>query len=350
MTGSQLLTLQVSDLVNWYRNGELTINEDFQRRAVWNNAAKTYLIDTLLRGLPIPKIYIRTKVDPVTQRSVREVVDGQQRIRALVEFANNELRLTGRSADFKGMRYSTISEDYQQRLLGYLVSVEQLLNANDDDVLEVFARLNSYTVVLNDAEKRHAEFQTEFKWAVRETAQAWHKYFDESGIVSLRQRFRMLDDEFVAEMYRVRVEGVCDGGAPKLKAFYKDMTDDVFDANAAKVLRAAISVTLKFLRDSVGDAIRDELAKPHHVLMMFAAYNHHRFGIPKGDLSKKPRRRLLAAPSVIRERLAELLDAMQSDDPPEEFVPFVLQARKTSPQRIASREIRFNEMVRVFAA
>jgi len=53
-------TLQVSDLVQWFRKGELVINEMFQRHSIWTAAAKTYLIDTMLNELPIPKIYIRT--------------------------------------------------------------------------------------------------------------------------------------------------------------------------------------------------------------------------------------------------------------------------------------------------
>src|SRR4051794_34581973 len=60
------LTLQVSDLVSWFRNGSLVVNEDFQRRAVWNKQASTYLVDPLLSGLPIPNIYIRTKIDAAT--------------------------------------------------------------------------------------------------------------------------------------------------------------------------------------------------------------------------------------------------------------------------------------------
>ena len=113
MATAKPITLQVSDLVQWFRKGELVINETFQRHSVWTTAAQTYLIDTMLNELPIPKIFIRTNIDPVKQTSVREVVDGQQRVRALVEFASDRMKLTARSENFAGKKYSTLDEEDQ---------------------------------------------------------------------------------------------------------------------------------------------------------------------------------------------------------------------------------------------
>src|SRR4051812_21042272 len=49
----------VSDFVTWYKEGSLILNPDFQRRSVWKPGAKSFLIDTIMRGLPIPIILIR---------------------------------------------------------------------------------------------------------------------------------------------------------------------------------------------------------------------------------------------------------------------------------------------------
>jgi uncharacterized protein with ParB-like and HNH nuclease domain len=78
---------KISDFVNWQKNSELNLSPIFQRRAVWPKGAKSYLIDSVLRGLPIPPIILRelpAQVD--TFKSVREVVDGQQRIRTVLSF------------------------------------------------------------------------------------------------------------------------------------------------------------------------------------------------------------------------------------------------------------------------
>jgi hypothetical protein len=64
----------VTDFLEFRASDRLILNPEFQRRDIWKPAAKVYLIDTILRGLPIPKMYFRTIIDPTTQSSVREVV------------------------------------------------------------------------------------------------------------------------------------------------------------------------------------------------------------------------------------------------------------------------------------
>ena len=45
----------ISDFLEWHRNGLLELSPDFQRREVWSEKAKSYLIDTILRGNPFQK-------------------------------------------------------------------------------------------------------------------------------------------------------------------------------------------------------------------------------------------------------------------------------------------------------
>ena len=158
---------RVSDFLEWHQKKALILNPDFQRGDVWSPAAKTFLIDTILRKLPIPKVSLRTSVDVVSKKSLREVVDGQQRLRAILNFAEDKVALTKRASEYAGKKYSTLTPEEQEGFLSYAIAVDQLLNASTDDVLEVFARLNSYTVTLNPPEKRHGKYQGEFKWAIR---------------------------------------------------------------------------------------------------------------------------------------------------------------------------------------
>ena len=160
----------VSDFLKWYREEQLILNPDFQRRSVWNQDIRSYLINTLLRGFPMPKIYMRSTTDIVSQETIREVIDGQQRIKAIIDFATDKLRLNKRAGDFEGLHYSDLEDDLKQAFLSYLISIEQLINASDDLALEIFSRLNTYSVPLNAAELRNARFNGEFKFAVRELA------------------------------------------------------------------------------------------------------------------------------------------------------------------------------------
>lgn len=70
-------TYSINDFVEWDTAGQLELNPTFQRRNVWSEKAKSYLMDTVVRGKPIPKFFIRQKLNVTTRTSVREVVDGQ---------------------------------------------------------------------------------------------------------------------------------------------------------------------------------------------------------------------------------------------------------------------------------
>lgn len=348
MTMIRPASFQVSDIIEWYRKKDLVVNRRFQRGKVWSSAAKTYLIDTILHGLPIPKVYFRTSVDPTTQTAKREIVDGQQRVTAIVEFANDEFRLTARSHDFRGLKYSDLPEDCQASFLAYTVTTDQLMNASDNDVIDIFARLNSYTVALNRDELRHAKYQTAFKFAVREAASNWGPVWEEQGVLTTHQRVRMRDDRLMAELFGVLVNGVTDGGAPKLDALYGQQTDDVFTDEAHKRIRKRIDAGLGFIHEALAQALVDDLAKDYHILLLTAAFCHHQYGIPDGQMKDMPARAKLAPAEAVLDRLGLLADALAKETPPRSERAFV-QASRASTHRIASRRVRFARLAKALA-
>ena len=149
----------ISDLYGWIKNKELTLVPEFQRGDTWPTSAQSFFIDTLLRDLPIPPIYIRLVTNPDTKTSYREVVDGQQRLSAIMKFIDGELILDKRSKEFAGKTYNSLEEDGQQTFLAYQMGVEQLFGTDDDNVLDIFHRINAYGLSLNRQELRHGKFQ-----------------------------------------------------------------------------------------------------------------------------------------------------------------------------------------------
>src|SRR5258708_5257095 len=94
MRDAQTLRTQyrVSDFLVWQKDGALKLNPNFQRRPVWKKGAKSYLIDTILRGLPVPIIFLRDlPSDLKTFKPQRDVVDGQQRIRTILSYIDPKL-------------------------------------------------------------------------------------------------------------------------------------------------------------------------------------------------------------------------------------------------------------------
>src|SRR5258708_2851732 len=84
----------IRDFEEWRERGELVLAPKFQRRDVWSDKARSYLIDTIMRGKPIPKIYMRQDVNPETRRTKREIVDGQQRLSTVLGFIKDKFKIS----------------------------------------------------------------------------------------------------------------------------------------------------------------------------------------------------------------------------------------------------------------
>lgn len=331
---------RISDFIEWHEAKTLKLNPDFQRGSVWSPAARILLIDTILRDLPVPKIFIRSKIDRESKRSIREVVDGQQRLRAIIDFANDKITLSKRTGEFSGYRFSNMPEEMQDHFLQYPLAVDQLVNADDRLVLDIFARLNSYNVKLIASELRHAEYQGDFKWSVHSEASKYFSFWDLFSVFSPREMVRMLDDSLVAEMYGVLLEGVQDGGATKIEALYKRYdAEGAFDREETERKFERI---IEFIRDQLGGALFNRvLLQPPHLLMLFAAVAHVLEGIPAGSIENMPSRGELPDDlNQVRDRLITLAGILEGEIIPNEYGDF-WKASKASTQRIASRRIRF---------
>ena len=147
---------------------ELVVNRDYQRGSgIWPNGPSSYFIDTIIENFPFPKIYMYEFVNREERNIRKEIVDGQQRISAITRFYNNEFAL-GSDSEHSGMRFRDLDEETQEKFLSYVVSVDVIRSAQRGEILQMFRRMNAYTLPLNEAEKRHSSFQGDFKWFVNE--------------------------------------------------------------------------------------------------------------------------------------------------------------------------------------
>ena len=293
----------------------------------------------------MPNIYIRTKTDLKTRRGYREVVDGQQRLRAINDFATDNLTLTATAKEFAGKTYTTLNDESKAMFLTYTIGVVQLFNISDTDVLDVFHRINAYGLRLNPQEMRHGKFQGQFRNAVVEASKRWEVLWEMYGVVGIRDRVRMADDELMALMFGVVLNGVTDGGQPVTHRLY-DQYDALLPVDAAEKLDRAV----EFLLKELSPILETGLSRAPHFLMLFAAVAHALFGIPDGDMGDDmPRRdeRALFRLDVAWGNLGILADVLQTleDEIPSRLVPFRL-ASAGSTQRIRSRKIRFLELYR----
>ena len=343
----------ISDLYGWIKSGTLIVAPEFQRGDIWAPSVQSFFIDTLLRDLPIPPIYIRMVTDAETKTSYREVVDGQQRLNAIVKFIDGGLALDKRSRGLAGKTFDSLEEEQQQLLLGYQVGVEQMFGADDDTVLDIFQRMNAYGVSLNRQELRNGKYlgckyEGEFRLSVIRASQRWEILWSRYSVVSVRNRVRLLHHELVAQLIGINLDGVTDGGQPKIDRLY-----DRYDSAVPEEAEDRLDEVCECIISHFSDVLATKLGGAPHFMMLFAAVAHALRGIPEGDMGGEhpelPTRDSLAL-SDIPAAFANLTTLSNVFDTPAEKVPSDLAGFKVAiagtTQRIRSRSVRFVTLYR----
>jgi hypothetical protein len=332
----------INDFVNWYRSRELKLDPRFQRRSVWDPKARSYLIDTILRGLPVPILYIRQVIDPTALKTMREVVDGQQRLRAVLDFIEDKLTvLRSHNPDFGGRKFSDLTDDERRTFLDYPFSVDILGDASDADVLEVFSRLNSYTLTLNAQEKLNAKYYGQFKQTVYALGRQHLEFWRQNRILTDRAIVRMGEAEFTSELVVTMLDGL-QHGKSKVESFYEQY-DEEFPQ--AKRVSAALRATIDEIAATMGDAIRSTAFHlKAHFYSLFALFYDSIYGLPGSEQRTKiPATRRAA----VRDALVNLVAVLKQKEPPQDMVAFVQASRSSTdnlPQRTTRHQFMLNAL------
>ncbi len=270
-------TITIADLHKYYTDGDLIINKDYQReKGLWPNNSRSYFIDTVLNGFPFPKITLRQKINLKTKRSIREIIDGQQRFTTINDFLNNKLKLSRVSKNYSNSYFSDIPEDIQSDFLSYEVSVDTAVGATVEEVVDIFRRINSYTLPLNKQEQRHASYQGRFKWYIKEIIDQFSPMLEQYKILSEREITRMVDADLFTELCQVSLEGIITRNPKKLDNIYKD--NDREFVKEAEINDKLVS-TLNFIKTNFVDILSTELLSGFTFYSLFSALIYNKWGI-----------------------------------------------------------------------
>src|ERR1017187_6179965 len=177
----------------------IVVNHDYQRSdKVWPPAARSYLVETILLGYPIPKLSLYQTTDLKSKKTKKEIVDGQQRSQVIFDFLQGAFRLTGKGP-FGGKKFSQLETEEQQQFVDYALTVDVFVSATSSEIRQVFRRMNSYTVPLNPQEKRHATHQGELKWFIVELVERYSEALKTMGVFGERQLSRMADASLLSD-------------------------------------------------------------------------------------------------------------------------------------------------------
>lgn len=139
---------------------------EFQRDYVWDQTRASKLIESFLLGLPVPPTFL---YKPSGSKSFW-IIDGQQRIRSIVDFqkgvfGESKFRLKGVDSRWAGKAFDELSEEDQFTLETTVlraIVIQQTHPADHTSIYQIFERLNTGGIRLNAMEVRQCVYVSEF--------------------------------------------------------------------------------------------------------------------------------------------------------------------------------------------
>jgi len=175
-----ILGESVERVYGYFANERLLVNRKYQRKLVWTVEEKKSFVDSILNGFPVPLILMAEVTHEEKRRF--EIVDGMQRLNAIVAFIEGEFDFEGAYFDLNTMAESKLRLDE-----GLLIQKEPFLNRETctkiasytlplsfysfegaGKIDEIFRRINSNGRYLSRQEIRQAGATAQFSQLVRD--------------------------------------------------------------------------------------------------------------------------------------------------------------------------------------
>lgn len=165
--------MSIGEIINLYKDKEISIDPDFQRLFRWDLEQKSRLVESILIGIPLPSIFIQQRDD-----GVWDIIDGLQRLSTILEFVGvlliNDVRQDGTVLEetsllpaLKGKTYNRLDKDIQLIFKRFAINLIILKKESDVDAkYELFDRLNSNGSALTNQEIRQAIYRHKKRKAI----------------------------------------------------------------------------------------------------------------------------------------------------------------------------------------
>jgi hypothetical protein len=314
--------LTIADYCAAMDRREIAPNNEYQRSdKVWPPAARSFLIETILLGYPIPKIFLFQKTDLKSKKTVKEIVDGQQRSKAIHEFFHNKLRLSKLSEidTARGKTYDELDDTLKGRFLTYQLSIELFVSGSSAEIRQAFRRLNSYMVPLNPEELRHANYQGEFKWFIYQLTRDYEESLLQLGILGEKQIVRMQDAKLFAECTHAFLYGIKTTKSKDLDDLYKAFEKEF---QHATFVRNRFDQAISFILDTP-ETHNSPLMKSYVFYSLLLAVSQ---SIAPTDTLKdafEPPVPYIFQRDIVVTNLTSLAEALEMETPEKRFEPFV---------------------------
>lgn len=245
-----------ADIVRMYKNGQLTIQPDFQRGVVWNKPDQTRFIDSLIKQLPIPSMCISFDFNT----NERLVIDGLQRISTIINFLTNDeyqlselndvdTKISGKTVSVIKSKNKTIYDRVENLTIPITVlRCDYEKKTHMDYLFTIFHRLNSGGSKLNNQEIRNCIYNGKFNTFLKSSVKYpnYKKLFSIDDDKSYRFAFEELNLRYFAFSERL------DSYNGRLAKFLNDyMYDKEKNPKLLKITDKEIEDKRKYFQKSI---------------------------------------------------------------------------------------------------
>lgn len=205
----------IEQIIKLYNDDKLDLSPGYQRNEIWPVKAKQKLIESIKKRFPIPNFFFYEKAD-----GKYEVVDGQQRTRAILGF-------------FKKLFTDSDKKEYSEaeypEFLKYELSVTIITKIEQNESVERFyALVNSTGLKLNRPELKKAEYYGTRFLSLLEIL-ATNEKFDSLELFTDAAANRMQDTDFIGELVSQIKNGITDKKKGVDILFESDITQDEYN-------------------------------------------------------------------------------------------------------------------------
>ena len=165
---------EIESLYGKWKRGKLVLQPEFQRHFVWDTAKSSRLIESALLDIPLPIVYLSQGKD-----GKEYVIDGQQRLTSFFSFVDGkfpdgrEFKLTGLKVfdNLTKKTFKDIEETLQDKVKYCKIRTITFRKESDSELrFEIFERLNTGAVSLNEQELRNCIYRGPYNALLRELA------------------------------------------------------------------------------------------------------------------------------------------------------------------------------------
>lgn len=255
---------KVQEVYRDFTNNSLIVDESYQRRSVWVDRDKIRLIETILLGLIVPELYFwDAETDANSGQTITHIVDGQQRIKAIVDFIDNKIRLQKDclldpvAKELYGDKsFSDLDDEVKKQLWAFRLSVIRIENKDMDEIRKIFFRVNLTNYSLNDQERRHSNSWGKFADLTSEVISL--SIWDDYGLFTAGDIRRRKDEEFCSTLILLAKKGIIDQTTQKpLNDAYTDYAKNYPDYEEDKLrIQEWGKIFVRFYSESVRTFMR----------------------------------------------------------------------------------------------